>query len=128
MPTVQVTRDPLWQFIGEDVQYPFPIGLEDGAALDVATWSWSFRIKKNLAHADTESVVTKVSGAGISVSGTFNADPALNEQRVLVAIDDTDTDLLPARKYSYELKRVDDSNETIWAHGEFDLRRGVHRG
>ena len=119
---------PLGLFMGTDKKYEFPVLNEaETAAIDVSSWSFSFMVKTSKEDADAAAILTKATGSGIAVSGVYNADPNTNLQRVVVTIQDTDTDgATPGTRY-WELKRTNDGVETVLAFGEMKLRRGVHR-
>lgn len=121
-------------FIGEDKQIQFAVYDDDNdeVPLDVSTFTMAWVLRKADVSADP-AVLEKTSGAGISVTGTFDADPTTNTQRVVVALDDTDTAdddgtvLIRPAKYRYSLKRTDAGNETILAFGNFVLREATAR-
>ena len=115
-------------FQGEDHKYVFTI--KNGAqttCIDIAGWTLSFMVKQYKSDADLSAVVTKTTAAGIVISGTFNANPAVNTQVATVTVDDTDTIAVTDRLYSYELKRMDAGFETVLAYGTFNLIQGVIR-
>jgi hypothetical protein len=114
-------------FIGTDRTFEFEV-VDQAAdtAYNAATWTIGWMLKRKLSHADAQASITKATGSGVTVTGAFNADPDVNEQRVEVAIADTDTDALTAGTYRHELKRRDDGLEYVLAYGELVLKRGVH--
>lgn len=115
-------------FIGTDHQFKYPVLDEADAAvaLDASAWTLSWMLKSNKDDADVDARVTKVTPSGITVTGTFNATASLSAQRVVVTVEDTDTDSLPAGTYYHELKRKDSGQEAILSYGEMTLRRSVH--
>lgn len=115
-------------FIGVDHQYPFTILNEaETAAIDITGWTLSWMVKRRLSHDDADAVITKTTVAGISIAGTYDADPDTNTQKATVTVEDGDTDGLSAGEYFYELKRTDSGFETILAYGGLTLVRSVHR-
>lgn len=123
-----VTHDSL--FIGTDAIYPYQIRQSeepDAPAVDVATWALSWKLKRSVDDLDNAALVSKATGSGISIVGTFNADPAINTQRIHVAIADTDTDGVEPGQCVAELKRTNDGLESILVHGPLLLRQAVHR-
>jgi hypothetical protein len=129
-------------FCGEDKSIEFTIFDADGITpLDVAAWTFEWvvravyprrlttpaRIPPECATATTtpDPALRKESGDGIAVTGTFNADPDVNTQRVVVTIADTDTESLTPGTYNHALKRLDDGFETILSFGEFVLRKAA---
>ena len=104
--------------------------IEAGTAVcvDVAGWAlaWTLRKKPNTSVA----LIEKTSVDGITIEGIFDPSPAINTQRVIVEIEDTDTYdpdaspevyVKPSTTYAYALKRTDDGEETILAFGSFTL-------
>jgi len=121
---VDITSDDRW-FRGEDKRLQFVI-YADASRAEVADAS-GFALSWKLASAlGGTALVTKTTGSGISVSGTFNADPALNTQVVEVAVDDTDTDGLTTGTLWHELKRTDAGLEAVLAHGRATILAPVH--
>jgi hypothetical protein len=86
----------------------------------------SFAIRKGYNDADP-IVVSKTTVSGITVTGSYNSVRASNTQRVVVAIEDTDTASLKAGDYVYTLKRTDAGSETTLAFGTVTLRQGAVR-
>jgi hypothetical protein len=120
------TLDPL--FLGTDHEYIFDIRDEaEAVSLDINTWDLSWMLKRKLPDEDANALLTKTIGSGITVAGTFNADPASNAQRATTVIVDTDTDTLRPATCHWELKRTDAGFETVLAYGTVELKRGVHR-
>jgi hypothetical protein len=70
---------------------------------------------------------TDGSPPGIVVTGTFDADPSLNQQKVVVTLgaDDSYSQASPAgvrlsqKKYRYALKRVNDGARSTLMYGNF---------
>lgn len=95
---------------------------------DVTSWDLSWVLRKKVNSVDPP-LIEKMVGAGIVISGTFNASASLNTQRVEVTLEDTDTYdpagsptvQIKAGSYFYALKRTDDGEETILAYGTFAL-------
>jgi hypothetical protein len=100
---------------------------------NVAGWSMAWVLRK--AGSTVAAVIEKTTGGGgITITGTYNVDPTVNTQRVLVLIEDTDTYgpeeepvqiVNPNSDYEYALKRTDDGSETILAYGTFALLRSA---
>jgi hypothetical protein len=129
-------------FCGEDKQLVFAIHASDGVTpQDVSGWAmeWVLRsVHPTPLQADrrwwsswpvvsppvlpTVHLTKSTSDGSITVTGTYNADPDVNTQRVAVAIADTDTEGLAGGTYKHALKRTDDGLETILSFGEFVLR------
>ena len=89
---------------------------------DVAGWAFSWKLQK-----DTGAVVlTKTMADGITIIGTFNADPAQNTQRVVVEIEPDDTTALKGGQYQHELKRIDADAQYVLAGGYAQLTKAIH--
>lgn len=109
-------------FLGEDKILDFEVYDNTGAAIqDITGWAMRFRLRKQL---DGDPIVfTKTTGgSGITITGTYNSDPATNTQRARVTIDDTDTDNLQPGNYPYNLWRTDSGSETVLAYGYVTLK------
>lgn len=122
-------RTPLTLFIGDDRGIEFDITNEaETVADDITGWALSFKVKRHEDDPDSRALLEKTTGAGtITISGVFNADPALNAQFATVAILDTDTDSLEAGAAVYELKRTDAGFEQVQVYGPLTFIRSVHR-
>lgn len=114
-------------FLGEDKQLEVTVLQADEVLpQDVTGWEFSWRLKRHPDDDDDDSLLTKTSADGISVTGTFDVSPAVNTQRVVVAIADTDTDPLPEGLGHHELKRTTPGFETVLSYGTVHLVRGAH--
>lgn len=140
---IGIAEEAKFLFIGDDTTIRFQIGNDDatlatiaaGTAtmVDVDGWALSFIVRK----ADTTTgtpLLTKTTSSGITITGTFDALASNNTQRVVVAIDDTDTAaadgssvVLKPNTYRYSLKRTDDGSEKILAFGDFVLTEATNR-
>jgi hypothetical protein len=114
-----ITDDDLW-FVGEDKQLSFELLDSSGNPVDASSMTLSWIVRRRAKDTGTP-LISKTSGAGISVNGTFDAVRALNTQRVLVAVADTDTDALPSDTYQHALKRTDDGSEAVLCYGDLRL-------
>jgi hypothetical protein len=94
-------------FIGEDKTLPFEV--YDGSAAD----------------GDRVVLTRTTGGSTITITGSFNADPDTNTQRVNVLVEDTDTDNMQPGRYYYVLRRTDAGNETVLAYGDIDLKKAA---
>jgi hypothetical protein len=105
---------------GEDQLLDFEILTSSFTPVDVTTWTfeWAIRVNKNDTGA---AVLSKTTSAGITITGTYNADRDVNTQRVRVAIAASDTDNLESRRYFHALKRTTGGNEQIVSDGYADL-------
>jgi hypothetical protein len=64
-----------------------------------------------------ETLLTKTTGAGVTVTGIYHVDRSLNTQRVVVTLEDTDTELLEGGNFAHALKRTDAGLETVLGYG-----------
>lgn len=114
-------------FVGEDKVLNFTVYQSDGVTpQDVATWALQWVLRKT--EKSTSALIDKTTGAGVTITGVYNVSPALNTQKVVVAIADTDTDALnPNVTYRHALKRTDAGSETVLAFGDFILLQAAVR-
>ena len=119
---------PATLYLGADHTYPFTIlNKAETLAVDITGWALSWMVKRRTSDADAAAVLTKTTGSGIVIAGTFNSVITTNTQVATVTVLDTDTDAIAAGLYHYELKRTDAGFETPLAFGTLTLKRGVHR-
>lgn len=71
--------------------------------------------------ADPATLTKTTPAAGVAILGTFNADPALNTQRVEVSIAASDTAGLAPGRYWHDLWIVTSGEEDCIAEGPVDL-------
>jgi hypothetical protein len=128
-------------FCGEDKELEFAIYESDGVTpQDVSSWAmeWVLRaVHPARAQGDRRlwtwptvsspalppvHLTKSTADGGITIIGTYDPDPELNTQRVVVTITDTDTEGIAGGSYKHALKRTNDGFETILSHGEFVLR------
>lgn len=114
--------------IGTDQAYDVTVYTSEAATTvrEITGWALSFMIKRKATDADGSALVTKTTGDGISISGTFNADPDTNTQKATVSVADTDTDGLTPGVCHWELKRTDAGSEARIAYGPLTLNRTLH--
>jgi hypothetical protein len=118
---------PLQYWLGTDKSWDFTVytSAQKTTIRDITGWTISFMIKRNIEDADGAALVL----ANGTVSGTFNASPAVNTQKFRVTLVDTDTDTEVAPGVAHwESKRTDAGFEEVLAYGSMDLRRAVHIG
>lgn len=117
-------------YIGCDFELHCAIYQADGVTpQNIAAWALSWMVKRRKGDADADAVITKTTTSGIAISGVFNSDPALNTQRAVISIADTDTGGSPPLEkgnYRHELKRTDDGSETVLLDGQLHLKQAVH--
>ena len=105
-------------FIGEDKTLRFELvgdGSVDPLGVPVDAHAWTIRFDVRKTDAARTFVLDKLA----TVVGTFNVDRALNTQRAVVQLDDTDTNKFKPRVYRYSLKRMDEGIETVLFFGDF---------
>lgn len=114
-------------FLGTNRAYEMHIlNAAESAAINIAAFALSFRLKRYPTDLDSASLVHKTLSSGITISGAFNADKALNAQRATVSIAAADTSALAAGWTVWELKRTNPGFEEVLAYGSVELVRGVH--
>lgn len=84
-----------------------------GIIQDVTGWTFRWRLNSRV----TGNLVEKTSVGGISIIGTYNADPLLNTQKVYVSISATDIVLTLDQKCDHALWRTNAGNETPLTDG-----------
>jgi len=82
-------------------------------------------VKTNLADADAAAVITKTTGSGIVISGSYHQNPNSNTQVATVSLSAADTSIAQ-RSYWWELKRTDSGSETRLAYGLLAVGPTVH--
>jgi len=122
-------------FAGTDAKMVYEI-FKQGAPLDsdgvptqcedvsAFAMKWSLRLATPVVPPYREQgteVLTKATGSGITVTGTYNLTRSVNTQRVEVAIADTDTDALAGGNYVDALKRTDAGLESVLSYGTVKL-------
>lgn len=112
-------------FQGTDRELRFTVLNEaETEAVDVTGWNLSWMLKKRKSDADLSAAITETS---FTVTGVYNPDPDLNTQRLVLTLEDVDTDALTAGVYYHELKRMNAGNEAVLSYGPFTLRHSVHK-
>lgn len=97
---------------------------DETQAVDVTGWDLSWMVKKRKSESDANAAIHKTT---FSVTGAYNPDASMNTQRVVLAIEDVDTDGLSAGAYYHELKRTNPGLEAVLSFGQFTLRASLHK-
>lgn len=118
-------------FAGEDKTLSYEVFSDEDSLdvmEDVSAWTmqWELRpivIGKHPYRTQGETVFLKTTaeGGGITITGIYNPARALNTQRVIVAIADTDTLAVAGGRYVCALKRMNDGVEAVLSHGTVEL-------
>lgn len=120
-----IPETPIEYWLGTDRALDFTVYTSLGLSTirDVTGYTTNFMVKTTPDDPDAAALLS-IDGV---VSGTFNANPSVNTQKITVTIPDdaTDTELQPIRAH-WELKRTDAGQETPLAYGRIQLRRAVH--
>ena len=107
----------------EDGKTPNPQAVPE----DVSGWAFEWALRRALRRVDPyrslgPAVASKSTATGgITVVGVYNADRALNTQRVVVTLADVDTDALTGELHVHGLKRSDDGVERTVGYGTFPV-------
>jgi hypothetical protein len=114
-------------FLGEDRSFPIHIkNADETVSIDIAGWGLSWIIKRRASDSNGNAILRKTTGAGIAITGTFDANPVTNTQRATVSVADTDTEAKDPGLYLWELKRTDANQETILAYGRILFVGSAH--
>lgn len=89
---------------------------------DASGYAMEFLLHRTDGDANAHVFRKATGGSGITVTGTFNSDPTTNTQRVVVTVEDTDTDGLGPGHYRYVLRRTDSGAEAVLARGVAPLQ------
>jgi hypothetical protein len=118
----------------QNTDYTVKVRVKDaaGVPINVAGHSMSFFVKVRASDPDLAAKITKTTPT-ITVTGTYNADPAISTQEVVIPIVDDDTIsaagvvIVKHGVYVIELKRTDPGLETVYVSGMAVLRASAHR-
>jgi hypothetical protein len=107
-------------FAGEDVPLLFTIYADatQTTIQDVTGWALRWRLRK---RDDSPVLVEKTTPDGITITGVFNASPALNTQVVTVTPGAADTVGLNPGAYRQRLDRTDTGLQTVLVFGDVAL-------
>lgn len=115
-----ITADDRW-FTNSDYAIDCYIKQSDlTTAQDVSSWAFSWLLKRNASDADANAILTKTSGAGITI-----VDGPAGHVQILIGAGDTDG-TVKDRMYVHELKRTDSGFEVPVITGLARLRRSAH--
>ncbi len=126
MPTFDgVIETPLEYWLGTDKAYEFTLYTDSTKTVirDATGYTTNLMVKRKRTDLDAAALI---SASGV-VSGTFNANPSINTQKITATISDeaTDTEIAEGLTH-WELKRTDAGSEAVLAYGAMTLRRAVH--
>lgn len=82
--------------------------------IDMTGWSILFDVRLKDNSADP-AIFSKTA----TLQGVYNANRALNTQRAIVTLTDTELNTVVAKTYRHSWKRMDDGSETVLARGPF---------
>jgi hypothetical protein len=105
----------------------------NAAMQNVENWGLEWVMRKLKTGVDPlvdqgAVLLTKSTGGnGITIVGVFNAARNLNQQRVVVALSDEETELFKGGNYYCSLKRTDDGLEDVLSHGYVWISRAPTR-
>lgn len=101
-------------FVGEDKTFRIEVLDVSGNPVDMTGWAILFDVRKT-DKAPDPAIFSKTA----TVSGTFNSVRAVNAQRALVTLTDTELNTVKNKTYRHSWKRMDDGSETVLARGDF---------
>ena len=122
--TVTIGGDGLL-FVGEDKLFSHETlnGDPDDSSsipVDMTGWTVLFDVRKS-DKAPDPAIFSKTA----TIVGTFNAVRALNEQRALVYLTDTELNTVKAKTYRFSWKRMNDGVETVLSRGPFVVEKAT---
>ncbi len=103
---------------GQDPDAP----LSERTSPDISSWAILFVVRTKDKAADP-AIFSK----SASVSGTYDADASLNEQRAYVTLTDDELNTVADKAYRYSWKRMDADDETILGFGNFTPKAATAR-
>lgn len=112
---------------GEDWPIELSVADESGVPVDMSGWSVRFMVKRRLSVADDDALIDKSTGDGLTISGTYDADPAVNTQVISGTIEDEETDGIKPGTCHFEWKRTDEGFERVLGSGLIVIARGASR-
>lgn len=98
---------------------------------DVTGWDLAFYVRLKDTSTGEPLLEKRVgSPGGVEVTGTYNATRSVNTQRVVVTVDDADTDadsvfVQKAKTYRYALKRMNTDFEKVLVRGKLPLLKAT---
>jgi hypothetical protein len=109
-------------FVGEDktIRFALPSADDPLVGIDMTGWTMllDIRLKDNSAEP---AILSKTP----TLTGVFNPVQALNTQRAVVTLTDTEMNLFKAKTYRWSWKRMDDGNETVLGYGNFTPQKAT---
>jgi len=107
-------------FVGEDKIFRLELLDEDDAPVDMAVWVILFDVRKT-----DKSAPPAIFSKFATIEGVYNAVRALNTQRAVVVLTDTELNTVSNKTYRYSWKRMDDASETVLARGPFVVEKAT---
>ena len=103
-------------FVGEDKTLKIVLSPAPGEITvpSMASWTILFDVRKKDNSSDP-AIFSKQA----TVTGTYDPDPAVNQEFAFVTLSDTEMNTVKARTYRHSWKRMDDTFETVLARGDF---------
>lgn len=108
-------------FVGEDKVLRLEL-LDEAQVnpVDMTGWVLLFDVRLKDTTIDP-AILSKTP----TITGVYNATRALNTQRAVVALTDTDMNLFRGKTYRHSWKRMDDGSETVLARGDFSPEKAT---
>lgn len=88
--------------------------------VDISGWDIRFDVRKT-DKAPDPAIFSKTA----AITGVYNASRALNTQRAVVSLTDTELNTVTARTYRHSWKRMDDGVETVLSRGDFVVEKAT---
>lgn len=93
---------------------------ENSVPVNITGWDIRFDVRKT-DKAPDPAIFSK----SASITGTYAVTRALNTQRAVVSLSDTEMNTVKSRTYRHSWKRMDDGVETVLSRGDFVVEKAT---
>lgn len=107
-------------FVGEDKAFRLELIDESNLPVNISGWDIVFDVRKS-----DKSVDPAIFSKTASITGVYNSVRAVNTQRAIVSLTDTEMNTVTVKTYRYSWKRMDDGSETVLAYGNFVVQKAT---
>jgi hypothetical protein len=107
-------------FVGEDKTFRHETIDASGNPVDMTGWDVRFDVRKS-DKAPDPAIFSKTA----AIVGVYNATRAVNTQRAVVTLSDTEMNTVQEKTYRFSWKRMDDGIETVLSRGPFVVEKAT---